>query len=259
MTPTHAARPLTAPSTPPAEPVTRRSDRFHKEEVLRGALGRLAGPADIAVFDLDSTLLDNSPRQARIVREYGESIGDSRIAACRAEYWEDWGFEAPLRRCGLSEAEVAAHLEPVKAYWRDRFFTSEYCCDDVPHDGAAAFLRQVSATGATICYVTGRHLGMGPGSVESFKRAGFPLPNGRTVHLMLKPEVALDDDAWKVQVRERLLTLGQVACAFDNEPSHINSYRTGFTGCYAVHLDTDHSGRPVEVLPEIPSILDFVL
>lgn len=255
MTSTPAARPLSPTAASPA----RRADRFSQEAVLRESLGRLTGPADIAVFDLDSTLLDNSPRQARIVREYGQSVGDERIAACRAEYWVDWGFETPLRRSGLSEEEIAQHLEPLKAWWRDRFFTSDYCRDDHPHDGAAAFLGRVTATGATICYVTGRHQGMGPGSVESFKRAGFPLPNGRTVHLMLKPEEALDDDAWKVQVRERLLTLGRVACAFDNEPSHINSYQTGFTGCYAVHLDTDHSGRPVEVLPEIPSIADFVL
>lgn len=260
MTSPNAARTLQETFEPvrsPAEP--RRSARFSQERVLRHALGMLEGPETLAVFDLDSTLLDNSPRQARIVREYGHSVGDERLAACRAEYWEDWGFEAPLARCGLSPDEVSRHLEPLKAYWRERFFTSEYCTDDLAHDGASAYLAQVSARGATICYVTGRHVGMGPGSVESFKRAGFPLPNGRTVHLMLKPEVALDDDAWKELVRERLLTLGRVACAFDNEPSHINGYRAGFSGCYAVHLDTDHSGRPVEVHPEIPSIRDFVL
>jgi len=50
-----------------------------------------------------------------------------------------------------------------------------------------------------------------------------------------------------------------VACAFDNEPTHVNAYKRSFPEAAVVHLDTDHSRRPVEVLPEIPSIHDFVM
>ena len=48
---------------------SRRSSRFSQPEVLTEALGRVRGERDIAVFNLDSTLLDNRTRQARIVRE----------------------------------------------------------------------------------------------------------------------------------------------------------------------------------------------
>lgn len=256
MTSLSTALPL---SSAEASSENRRFQKFDQGEVLQKALSSLQEPSHIAVFDLDSTLLDNSPRQARIVQEYGDLVGDKRIAAAKAEYWVDWSFETPLARCGLAPEEIASHLEPLKAFWRERFFTSEYCVDDIPNEGATDFLSKVREQGAIVCYVTGRHQGMGPGSVESFKRAGFPIPNGRSVHLLLKPSEDLDDDEWKVQVRQRLQELGEVRCAFDNEPIHINSYLKGFSGCYAVHLDTDHSGRPVEIHDEIPSIRNFVL
>ena len=118
-------------------------------------------------------------------------------------------------------------------------------------------MARVKAAGAIICYVTGRHTEMGPGSEDSFARAGFPLPDGVRVHLLLKPKFQTADDEWKLIARERLNVLGSVVSAFDNEPIHINSYREGFPSSYPVHLDTDHSGRPVEVLADIPSVRDF--
>jgi hypothetical protein len=51
--------------------------------------------------------------------------------------------------------------------------------------------------------------------------------------------------------------LGRVAVAFDNEPTHVNAYARAWPGAIVIHLDTDHSPRPVEVLPGIPSIADF--
>ena len=52
-------------------------------------------------------------------------------------------------------------------------------------------------------------------------------------------------------------TLSGLACAFDNEPTHVNAYKRAFPDARVVHLDTDHSGRPVEVRPDVPSIVDF--
>jgi hypothetical protein len=38
----------------------------------------------------------------------------------------------------------------------------------------------------------------------------------------------------------------------------VNSYKEAFPRAVVVHLDTDHSGRPVPVRDDIPSIHDFV-
>ena len=37
------------------------------------------------------------------------------------------------------------------------------------------------------------------------------------------------------------------------------AYKVSFPDAVVVHLDTDHSRRPVEVLESIPSIHDFVM
>ena len=228
--------------------------------ILEGALASLHARSPTAAFDLDSTLLNNKSRQARILREWGEQRGDSRLAACPPASIVSWDLRDSARLCGLSSDEAEAIHPALKEFWRERFFTSAYCQDDEPIEGARAYLEAVLAAGGEILYITGRHSEMGGGTVESFRRAGFPLPEatGR-VQLWLKPDAADDDDRWKELCHARLHTLRGLACAFDNEPTHVNAYKLAFPEAFVVHLDTDHSRRPIEVLESIPSIADFRL
>lgn len=215
-----------------------------------------ARPGRVVVFDLDSTLIDNRPRQARILREFGAATGLAALANARSEHFSDWDLAGAMIRVGLAAAEAHEHAEPAKQFWRERFFTSEYCSDDVAIPGAPEFLAAVAARGATIAYYTGRHEAMRPGTVDSFVRLGLFSP-GERVQLVMKPDLALGDDAWKASVPERLRGLGEVVAAFDNEPTHVNSYRQAFPAAIVVHLATDHSGRPVTLLPGVVSIRDF--
>jgi hypothetical protein len=241
------------------KPFGSRADRASQARVLEAALEAIRPERPAAAFDLDSTLLSNKPRQARIVREFGALHGDERLARCNADAIVSWDLSDTVRLCGLSGEEAKPVIEPLRAFWHERFFTSEYCKDDEPTPGAARFLTLVQERGGEILYVTGRHREMGEGTLESFRRGGFPLPDGARVQLWLKPRLADDDDAWKVLCHERLRALRGIACAFDNEPTHVNAYQRAFPDAVVVHLDTDHSGRPVAVLPEVPSVHDFVL
>ena len=150
-------------------------------------------------------------------------------------------------------------LPGLRAFWHARFFTSEYCRDDAPVAGAPEYVRAALRAGGEILYITGRPEDMREGTLEAFARAGFPLPGGDAVQLWLKPGLADDDDRWKEICHARLKELRGLACAFDNEPTHVNAYKRTFPAANVVHVDTDHSRRPVDVLPEIPSILDFVM
>jgi hypothetical protein len=67
----------------------------------------------------------------------------------------------------------------------------------------------------------------------------------------------LADDDWKALAQERVDRLGAVVLAFDNEPSHVNAYARAWPQALVVHVDTNDSGRPVEVLARVPSIADF--
>jgi hypothetical protein len=227
--------------------------------ILEAALARAraAAPRGVAVFDLDSTLLDNRPRQARILREYGARAGLPALAAARPDHWDGWDLADAMRVAGLAPLEVARHLLPARRFWGARFFTSEYCREDVPVPGAPAFVREMAGAGAQVAYVTGRPGRMEPGTLDTFRASGLPLPDGARVHLLMKPDAPLGDDEWKSLAAARVAALGPVVAAFDNEPAHVNGYAMAWPGALCVHLDTDHSPRPIEVLAQVPSIADF--
>jgi hypothetical protein len=224
-------------------------------EVLSRA--RAAAPRGVVVFDLDSTLLDNRPRQARILREYGRLAGLGELLRARPEHLTSWDLADAMRQAGMPAAEVARHRLPLRRFWSARFFESAYCLEDVPLPGAAAFVRDVASARATVAYVTGRPDGMASGTLDSLSQAGFPRPDGARVRLYLKPEAPLGDDEWKARAAVEVARLGEVVAAFDNEPAHLNGYALAFPEALCVHLDTDHSPRPIAVLPHLPSIRDF--
>lgn len=239
-------------------------DRPVDPQVLPRVLesARTIGPAGIVVFDLDSTVLDNRPRQARILREFGAHAGLAPLTACLPEHWTSWSIAEAMARCGLQEDQIAAHAPAARAFWQQRFFTSEYCQIDDGIPGAVPYLHAVLRTGAQLIYCTGRHVDMGPGTLHSLRRLGLPLPAAAggegQVRLLMKPALDQSDDEWKRTAGALLATLGQVVAAFDNEPTHINIYHRLFPAAQAVHLLTDESGRPERVLPTIPSVHHFL-
>ena len=225
--------------------------------ILQRVLTRVRSmPDPLVVFDLDSTLLDNKPRQARILRELGRARGIPELERARPEHYVDWSITRAMSNAGLDVERVNALAEEAKQFWRERFFTSEYCRDDEAIAGAKDYLASVVEAGAIIAYCTGRHEAMRAGSVESFVKLGFPVP-GERVHLLMKPVFELSDDDWKLDANARLAALGTVVAAFDNEPTHANGYRRAFPEAMIVHLATDDGGRPVTLLDGIVSIRDF--
>lgn len=218
---------------------------------------RALGNRAVVAFDLDSTLFDNRPRQARILREFGAARNVAPLAGCAAAHWDSgWDMKAAMRNCGVAPDEVERLYPEAKQFWQERFFTSEYCSDDVAIRGAAEFVRAVAGTGATVCYVTGRHKAMRRGTVQAMRKCGLPLP-GRNVHLILKPTIEMGDDEFKREAHRELAKMGKLIAAFDNEPAHVNDYRQTFPEATIVHLATDHSGRPVTLLEGIATVADF--
>jgi hypothetical protein len=232
------------------------------QAVLEDALARARahGPRAVLAFDLDTTLIDNRPRQVRILREFGAAERQPALAACDVHHWDNgWDMRGAMLRCGLPPDEVERLFPRARAFWAERFFTSDYCLHDEALEGASAFTRAVVDTGATLAYVTGRHEGMREGTVAAMARAGMALPVGGRVLMLMKPTLREDDDAFKREAHARLGALGELVAAFDNEPQHANDYRLRFPDALVVHLATDHSGRPVELLDGIVSVPHFVL
>lgn len=239
--------------------MARRARPEQQGRILAEALARAraAPPRAVAVFDLDSTTLDNRPRQARIVQDYGRAAGLSVLLGALPEHWKGWDLEAALVAAGLPAAEARHRRADFRRFWAERFFTSAYCRLDVPVPGAPAFVRAVAAAGVAIAYVTGRPCWMEDGTRDVLARHGFVPPGGARARLLMKPGDEIGDDEWKARAREAVSAMGPVVLAFDNEPSHVNAYARAWPAAFAVHLDRDHSPRPEVVLASIPSIADF--
>jgi hypothetical protein len=226
---------------------------------LRSVLdtARSVGATGVLVFDLDSTVFDNRPRQARIVRELGAARGIPALTKCGVEHWSSgWDLKAALIKCGLTEEEAGRLYKDAKSFWGARFFTSKYCVDDVEVPGAPAYLKAAVATGVQLAYVTGRHEEMRAGTVECLKKCGMPVPE-KNVHLIMKPNLRESDDDWKRVAHKRIVQLGRLVAAFDNEPTHANDYAEVFPEATVIHLATDHSGRAVALDARVISVPDF--
>lgn len=235
-----------------------KTDRAILRTILDTA--KVLGSEGVAIFDLDSTLIDNRPRQAQIFREIGEALDLPALASSSLAHWDSsWDVKGAMVRAGLEEERADRAMPDVLRLWEQRFFTDEYCAFDTATPGARAFLERIQGAGARIVYCTGRPALMRQGTIESFERFSFPVPDGEAVILEMKPQPSYLDDEYKRVIQSRLGALGTVFAAFDNEPTHINGYRLAYPGAHVVHLATDHSGRDVAVAAGIPAIVDFVL
>lgn len=242
------------------------SDLAHRvrpdwKDVLKRLLAdaQKAGPTTVMVFDLDSTVFDNRPRQSRIVREFGQAKGVELLTRCEPKHWDSgWDMKAAFLACGLSQAEADALFKDAKNWWVERFFTSAYCVDDIEVPGAPSYLQGVLKSGAQLVYLTGRHEEMRAGTIQCLQKCAMPVPNDR-VKLVMKPTLRESDDSFKRVAHDDIEKRGNVFAAFDNEPTHANDYATRFPAATVVHLATDHSGRPVELLPRVISVPNFVL
>ena len=138
--------------------------------VLHGVLQAAHRPGAVVAFDLDSTIIDNRPRQVRIFHEFALRRGVAELLATRAEHWTSWDICEAMRNAGLPADRAAALHQEVSAFWWDRFFNGDYCRWDEPVPGAADLVGAVLEAGATVAYVTGRHEPMREGFVRLDRR-----------------------------------------------------------------------------------------
>jgi hypothetical protein len=221
---------------------------------------RRLGRRGVLAFDLDSTLLDNRPRQAALVQRYVRERGGAPALANFDVRHLHTGFDMreALVRQGLGTDEAQRFLADFRPYWREHFFTSEACTADVPVAGAVEYVRDAFASGAELAYVTARPEAMRKGTVDVLGRHGFPLP-GERVQLWMKADGSVSDEDFKRSTHRLLSSRGQVLAAFDNEPMHANDYRASFPEATVVLLATGHSGRERTLADGILAVPHFAV
>lgn len=223
------------------------------------------GLRSLAVFDIDSTLFDVSPRVERIIQDFasepefkGKFPEQVQILRDIRTYRKDWGFKNALERAGLDgkhpELQAALH-----DYWYERFFSNEYLQYDLPYDGAVEYVNTVANLGAEIVYLTGRDITrMGSGSALTLKQAGFPLDDHQS-RLVLKPHKSMDDAEFKTDWFACLPNQKYAdVWFFENEPVNIHHLRQRLPQVNVVFFQSTHAGKAPD--PEdIPRIMHYLL
>jgi len=231
-------------------------------EYVRGKTQQ--GKKTLAVFDLDSTLFDVSPRLERILLDFAAIRWNQirfpeQVALLKdiKTLHTDWGIQNALVRAGLDrhhpEFQAAIH-----EYWHKNFFSNHYLQFDVPTEGALEYVQALYQAGAEIAYLTGRDVArMGEGSIEVLKQWGFPVEESRA-ELVLKPDKKMNDALFKVDWFKAASKKDyEKIYFFENEPVNLVSMIEDKTAVEMVFLDTTHAGK-AEPPQDIPSIMNFL-
>jgi phosphoglycolate phosphatase-like HAD superfamily hydrolase len=251
-----------------ARPVYPRLPLREQTELLRGIVDRCArlarepkqsAPRPLVVFDLDGTLMDNRPRTCVILHQIAERWRSeepalaSRLAAVTPNDLH-YHFKQSLALLGVTRADLA---DEAFAFWKLRFFSDESLRHDIEVPGAAAFVRACYESGASVLYLTGRDLPlMGMGTFASLRDLGFPIGVCGS-ELVLKPDPAMPDAAFKRAEAPELGRVGQVVAAFDNEPENCNVIAGEYPEATSVLIDTQHMGNAPPLQEAVKVIGDF--
>lgn len=218
-------------------------------DTLVANIERAAGEGEdpLVVFDLDGTLYDNTHRTLRILLEFAHTHASSyrplfnRLRETSLDHLH-YRVADTLEALGFSDPSLH---EVVSAWWRERFFTDDYCLYDLPLAGAVELVTRVHKAGGVPCYLTGRDApNMLLGTLKALQRDGFPVGRADT-RLILKPAFEDDDETFKEGVIARLRKTGRVVGSFDNEPGLCNLFKASFPEAVVVWMNTSHApGAP---------------
>lgn len=230
---------------------------------------RRAGKTPIILFDLDDTLMDTAPRHLRILKEFcaQDAVKNKfpvEVAKIEAELAKDpkvsYSMADTVKAMGVSDKDF---LDRLQKFWGPLFFSNDYLTEDAAVPGGPAYAARLKARGATIIYITGRWEDLREGTEKALRKHGYPMPDGLTVHLMMKPEKTQKDDEYKDAKLKDIAKMGEVIGGFENEPKNINIFQTHFPNGMMFFLETRHSGRtdasgrPVEPNKGVLRTADF--
>lgn len=197
----------------------------------------------LAVFDIDSTILDVTPRSQEIIKDFKDSSDFQKLSPedknnyKKIDYQHnDWGPTAPMKRAGLSQLSQ----DIIFNFWWSKFFINDYLCYDKPYPGADTYMQKLFNTGCDIAYLTARKKqSMYEGTLESLRQLNFPLDNNR-VRCVLK-EKDHNDHTYKLDWLQNEATKYSQIFYFENEAKIINHVRQELPDLTIIFMDTIHS------------------
>lgn len=216
-----------------------------------------------AIFDLDSTLFDVSPRITKIIHNFAETkeikekYPEASLALLKLEAHEsDYGIKKTLMRIGFRPPSEE-FIRKLVDYWKKDFFSNNFLYCDKPYPGAAEFVTHLHEAGADIFYLTGRDIPrMLEGTIKSLKANGFPLKKDNS-DLILKPNTEVSDHEFKGEFFKGIDNRFDEVWFFENEPKNIYLVEKITPQVKIVFVATVHSDKDPEPESHIQRISGF--
>lgn len=211
---------------------------------------RIQNQKSVVIFDLDSTLYNVQPRTFEIIREWRESSHSKPYNMLREiahslslddiHYSLKDTFEAKAR-----EMKYEIHptdVRGLRAFWSDRFFSSEYLKHDHIYPGALEAVKNVHEHGFKVLYLTGREAySMERGTRARLADDGFPM-NAVSTGMILRTDVNGNDLDHKVNAVKAIHE--PIICSIENEPANLVAMQKARPEALHVLKDTVCSDKP---------------
>jgi len=215
----------------------------------------------LVVFDVDDTLVDCRYRKSVVFKDF----------ASQPEIQKKWPVESQkllnhnwqnicylvndnLKCIGVTDKDFG---KAVYDFWFKHYFTYPYLVLDRAFPRAPEFVKRCEAMGAHIVYLTARdHLGMYQGTIEALKNLDFPM-HAPHIHVMLKPEISMNDHHFKVGALEQIASLGEVVASFENELINLNAMAERFPEAGMYWRKTLYAPDPPPPHANVETMLHF--
>jgi hypothetical protein len=214
-----------------------------RASVAKAQQGQGKPPA--VIFDLDGTLSDNRERTFPILKLWMEQEPLTPQIRAKLEKLRvqdlPYGLKDLFLIAGLSESEADSALGSFRPFWHERFFSNDFIPFDRAFAGSIELVRQAMQAGATIIYMTGRDIGLKPGSLKDLQEEGFPL--GKGTELILQ-KTRVPDAEYKERETRVLNEQYDIVATLDNEPANIMAFVRGAPEALHVFVATSSSDTP---------------
>ena len=216
-------------------------------KILKNSSVHKNGKGLVAIFDLDSTVFDVSPRTEQIMKNLAANADFQKRypEQCKAlskisVESTDWGIKDSLSRHKIEG--TIDFFEEVREHWKTYFFHNDYLHLDQPYEGAIEYIKELHKKGARIVYLTGRDVHrMGEGTKRVL--LNWELPVNDHHKLILKPQKGMDDATFKRDVIIEIEAEHDETWLFENEPVNISIVERYCPNVKIVFLDSTHSNR----------------
>ncbi len=192
--------------------------------------------APMVVFDIDSTIMNTSTRNFKILQEAAKIYREIAPFLTKLDPIKmGWNVMDDLRIAGYKNESI---LAKIADFWKERFFTDDFVLYDIPYPNVANFITKLYDSGAVLYYLTGRDLpNMSKGTIESFTIHGLPVGDRTIFHF--KPNFEMPDFDFKKEafsdIKNHKL---DVLAIFENDPANANIFKEHFPDAEVFLIDT---------------------